>query len=181
MGPCVYICMHAKSLQSCPTMCESMDCTPPGSSVHGILQARILEWVAMPSSRGTSQPRDRTQNSYMSPELASRFFNPSATWEAYNTHLIWIGTVSWSTEANFPKRYGKKEGEVRNMSGLLLPPIFMIVFELCFYLIRTQSSSPMPPSPPSIPRLLPPAPSLTFSQFSCQKLWESHLHLTQCV
>ena len=47
-------CMGAKSLQSCPTLCDPMDCSPPGSSVHGILQARILEWVAMPSSRGSS-------------------------------------------------------------------------------------------------------------------------------
>ena len=44
-------CMHAKSLQLYPTLCDPMDCSPPGSSVHGILQARILEWVAMPSSR----------------------------------------------------------------------------------------------------------------------------------
>ena len=44
--------------QSYPTLCNPMDCSPPGSSVHGILQARILEWVAMPSSRGSSQPRD---------------------------------------------------------------------------------------------------------------------------
>ena len=43
-----------------------MDCRPPGSSVRGILQARILEWVAMPSSRGSSQPRDQTQVSYVS-------------------------------------------------------------------------------------------------------------------
>ena len=43
-----------------------MDCSPPGSSVHGILQARILEWVVMPSSRGSSQPRDRTHISYVS-------------------------------------------------------------------------------------------------------------------
>ena len=42
------------------TLCDLMDCGPPGSSVHGILQARILEWVAMPSSRGSSRPRDRT-------------------------------------------------------------------------------------------------------------------------
>ena len=40
------------SLQSCPTLCDSMDCSPPDSSVHGILQARILKWVAMPSYRG---------------------------------------------------------------------------------------------------------------------------------
>ena len=46
--------------QPCPTLCKPMDCSPSGSSVHGILQARMLEWVAMPSSRGSSQPRDRT-------------------------------------------------------------------------------------------------------------------------
>ena len=44
------MCMHAKSFQSCPTLCYSMDCSLPGSSVHGILQARMLEWVTMPSS-----------------------------------------------------------------------------------------------------------------------------------
>ena len=43
-------CMHAQSLQSCPTLCDPKDCSPPGSSVHGILQARTLESVAMPSS-----------------------------------------------------------------------------------------------------------------------------------
>ena len=53
-------CVHAKSLQLCLTLCNPMDCSTPGSSVHGILQARILEWVAMPSSRGSSPPRDET-------------------------------------------------------------------------------------------------------------------------
>ena len=56
----VSLCVCAKSLQLCPTLCDPMDCSPPGSSVHGVLQARILEWVAMPSSRGSSWPRDRT-------------------------------------------------------------------------------------------------------------------------
>ena len=46
--------------QSCLTLCDPMDCILPGSSAHGILQARILEWVAISSSRGSSQPRDRT-------------------------------------------------------------------------------------------------------------------------
>ena len=46
--------------QSCLTPCDPMDCRPPGSSVHGILQAGILEWIAIPFSRGSSQPRDRT-------------------------------------------------------------------------------------------------------------------------
>ena len=49
-----------KSLQSCPTVCDPMDCSPPGSSVHGIFRARILEWVAISFSRGFSRPRDRT-------------------------------------------------------------------------------------------------------------------------
>ena len=56
------MCIHAKSLQSCPTLCDPMDCSPPGSSIPGILQARILEWVAMPSSRGSSRPRDWTES-----------------------------------------------------------------------------------------------------------------------
>ena len=51
-----YLC--AKSLQSCLTLCNSMDYSLPVSSIHGILQARILEWVEMPSSRESSQPRD---------------------------------------------------------------------------------------------------------------------------
>ena len=46
--------------QSSPTLCDPMDCSPLGSSVHGILQARILKWVAIPFSRGSSQPRDHT-------------------------------------------------------------------------------------------------------------------------
>ena len=58
----------------------AMDGNSPGSSVYGILQARILEWVAMPSSRGTSPPKDRTRIS--SPELAAGFFTTSATRKA---------------------------------------------------------------------------------------------------
>ncbi len=54
-----------KVVQSCQILCDPMDYT-----VHGILQARILEWVAFPFSRGSSQPRDRTQVSY----IAGRFF-----------------------------------------------------------------------------------------------------------
>ena len=51
---------RAKSLQLCPALCNPMDCSPPGSSVHGILQARIVEWDAMIFSRGPSQPKDQT-------------------------------------------------------------------------------------------------------------------------
>ena len=55
------VCVHAKSLLSCTILCNTVNCSLPDSSVHGILQARILEWVSMPSSRGSSQPRNGTQ------------------------------------------------------------------------------------------------------------------------
>ena len=54
------MCMSAKSHQSCPTLCDPVNCSPPGSPVHGIFQARVLEWVAMSSCRGSSWPRDWT-------------------------------------------------------------------------------------------------------------------------
>ena len=61
--------------QSCLTLCKPKDCSPAGSSVHGILQARILEWSVMPFSRGSSQSRDQTQVSC----IAGRFFTTWAT------------------------------------------------------------------------------------------------------
>ena len=67
--------------QSCPTLCDPMDCSLPGSSVPGILQARILEWVAISFSRGSSRPRDRTQVS----RDGGRCFNLWATREAKST------------------------------------------------------------------------------------------------
>ena len=74
-------CVYAKLLQSCPALCNSMDCSPQGSSVRGLLQARTLEWVAMPSSRGSSDPEIEPE-SLTSPALAGRLFTTSATWEA---------------------------------------------------------------------------------------------------
>ena len=59
-------CVHANCFQPCPTFCDSMDCSTAGSSVHGIFQARILEWVAMPASRGSSRARDQTHISCIS-------------------------------------------------------------------------------------------------------------------
>ena len=79
-----YICIHTHGVlvsKSCPTLCDAMDCSPVGSSVHGILQERILEWVAMPSSRGSPQPRDQTHISYVSC-VGRGFFTTSPIWEA---------------------------------------------------------------------------------------------------
>ena len=70
----IYIYMCAKLLQLCPTLCDPNDFSLPGSFVQEILQARILEWVAVPSSRGFSLPRDQIRVSYILPALAGRFF-----------------------------------------------------------------------------------------------------------
>ena len=64
--------------QSCPTLCDPVDCSLPGSSLHGILQATILEWLAISFSRGSSQLRDRTQVFH----IAGRHFNLRAIREA---------------------------------------------------------------------------------------------------
>ena len=61
-----YSFLNVKSLQSCPTLCNSVDCKSPGSSVHGTLWVKILGWVALPSSKASSPPRGRTRISYVS-------------------------------------------------------------------------------------------------------------------
>ena len=68
--------------QSYPTLCNTMDCSPPGSSVHGILQARVLGQIAIPCSRVSSQPRDWTWVS----RFASRFFT---TWVTREAQIFW--------------------------------------------------------------------------------------------
>ena len=95
--------VHAPQLKPigaelCLTLCDPMDCSPPGSSVHGILQSGILEWVVTPSSRGPSWPRDRTQVS----RITGGFFTIWAIREAqlkicptkhFPKHIIWNTTL----------------------------------------------------------------------------------------
>ena len=78
--------------KSCPTLVDPKDCSLPGSSVHGILQARILEWVAISSSRSSSQPRNPTQVSC----IAGRFFTnwTMYSFSVYSCHLFLISSVS---------------------------------------------------------------------------------------
>ena len=64
--PGFVLCICAKPAQSCPTLCDPVDCSPAGSSVHGILQATVLECVAISSPRGSSRPRDRSCTSCVS-------------------------------------------------------------------------------------------------------------------
>ena len=90
-------CMCAKSLQSCLTLGDSMDCIPPGSSVHGILRARILERVAISSSRRSSRPGDRT--------LVSHVFCVGR-WVLYHQHYLGSPIIFYTTsKLLFPIKY----------------------------------------------------------------------------
>ena len=87
--PCIMCLSHAMLCfvtQSCLILCNAMDCSPPGSSARGIFQARIPEWVAMPSSRGSSQPKDWTQFF----RKAGGFSTPWATREAMGLSYFYI-------------------------------------------------------------------------------------------
>ena len=79
--------MCAKSLQLCPMFSNPMGCSLPGFSVHGILQARMLEWVSIPFSRNLPNPRNEPA-SLKSPALAGRFFTTTTTWEALSLYHI---------------------------------------------------------------------------------------------
>ena len=97
---CVRLCVSVSVTQSCLTLCDCMDCSPPGSSVHGVLQARILEWVAIPFSRGSSQPRDWMQAS----SVAGRWFTSWATREAPSIiHIVLVVCVCQSQSPSLPQ------------------------------------------------------------------------------
>ena len=81
-----YMLFECSVAQPCLTLCDPLDCSPPGSSVHGILQARILEWVAMLSSRGSSRHKDQTRVFHVS-WIAGRFFTHWATWQAPSLYV----------------------------------------------------------------------------------------------
>ena len=102
--------------QSCPTLCDPMDCSLPGSSLHGILQARELEWVAISFSRGYSWPRDWTRVS----RIPGRHFNLWATREgttnmvginlAWEKWMLWIIIVSIMNMDNIiPSRHNRED------------------------------------------------------------------------
>ena len=88
------VCMQAELLQPCLPLCDPMNCSPPGSSVHGSLQARTLEWVATPSSRGSSPPKDQTHGSYIS-YMSRWILYTSTTWEGDKAMASHSSTLAW--------------------------------------------------------------------------------------
>ena len=86
---CVCVCVCVWTAQS-HSICDPMDCSPPGSPVHGILQARILEWAAISFSRRSSQPRDQTQVS----QNPGRLFSTWATREGVSGLYIEVNIIA---------------------------------------------------------------------------------------
>ena len=100
--------VHAQPLHLCPSLCDPMDCSLPGSSVHGIFQTRILEWVAIPSSRGSSRLKDWTFISYVSC-IGRPVLYHWATGAPQREKLLWntlritfVKTLCWSDLVNGP-------------------------------------------------------------------------------
>ena len=95
-------CMHAKSLQSCLTLCDPVDCSLPGSPICGIFQARILEWVAISFSRGSSQSRDwipfsRTAGGFFTGELPGKpLAGPRVSVQICRCCLLCCTTETWA-------------------------------------------------------------------------------------
>ena len=87
--------------QSCPTLCDPVDCSPQGSSVHRIFQARILEWVAISCSKGSSQSRDWTFVSWVS-WIAGRLFTHQGNREVQLEEMMWL--LLMTEEQIFNKR-----------------------------------------------------------------------------
>ena len=114
-------CTHGKSLQSCPTLCDPMDCSPPGSSVHGILQPRILEWLPFPSPGDLPNP-GIAPLSPTCPALAGKFLNTSttaATAAAKPLSRVRLFATPWTAAYQAPPSMGFSRQEY--WSGVPLP------------------------------------------------------------
>ena len=121
-------CVVVLVTQSWPTLCEPMNCSLPGSSVHGILQARTLEWVAIPFSRWSSQPKDQTRVSCIASNSftvwATRdapvpypFNHSSASWRP-DLPMYTAGLTLWGAE---PPHLSWCSSTYRTSSGLIRP------------------------------------------------------------
>ena len=101
----ILLCHYSVCAPSCRTLCNPMDCCPPGSSVHGIIQPRVLEWIATSSSRGFSRPRDWTGISCVSC-IGMKILYHWATWKAIVSSLLYgnftrLKNIHWVNKATY--------------------------------------------------------------------------------
>ena len=151
------ICCYCLVAQSCPALCDPVDCSPPGSSVHGILQARILESVAVSSSRGSSWPRDRTWVSC----IAGGFFTSAGM--PFPPHYWVIHKASRKTGTQQGDMSATDRGHVNNEVCTFCPGFSM-----------TKLKSNETSTPWNLKRLLEhPLLHLSYFQRSQRKNWAS--------
>ena len=125
-------CCRPSVAQSCPILLKPHDCSPPGSSVHGISQARILKWVAISSSRRSAWPRDGTHIPCKSPILQADFFTteppgmpslwPTSTLNVFLERLACEGRVNLGQVLQMYRKTLSKTTIARNMPGTIKPP-----------------------------------------------------------
>ena len=137
--------------QPCPTLCDPMDCSLPGASVHGISQARILEWVAVSFSRGSSRPRDRTCISFIGKWILYRWATKWDPWPWGSTFHAFV-SVSWTDVWWIPSahlsssKYAVTASSVRRYHSLVLCSACRKVFNnknyqnSCLSLLKTTAS-----------------------------------------
>ena len=143
--------MCAKLLQSCPTLCDPVDYGSPGSSVRGIFQARIQEWFAMPSFRGSSWPRDRTHIFYVSCTGRQVFFfflplvppGKSERWKALS--CVQVFATSWTIQSTeFSRPFWSGVGRLSLLRGSSQPRDQTQVFHIAggFFTSWTTREAP---------------------------------------
>ena len=141
---CRFISSFSESdvAQSCPTLCDPMDCSLPRSSVHGIFQARVLEWVAISFSRGSSRPRDWTRVF----RIAGRCFTIWATREVNKAWLLGSVMVPLPLRGRFlylPPHYPTVMRWVCFLQNVLLLSLEQLLWDLP----RNSLASSVPPPP----------------------------------
>ena len=160
--------------QLCPTFCDPMDCSPLGSSIHGILQAKVLEWAAMPSSKGSCQPRDRIWVSAIEPRSPSLQLDSLLSEPLRKPKNPGVGSLSL-LQRNFPTQESNwgllhcrqilyclsHQGSPFSIPPLLWQDVALgqALGLACYsHVLWTYSPSCLPPpSPPSLVHLLGPA------------------------
>ena len=121
----IYIYLYVREVaQSCPTLCDPMDCSLPGSSVHGIFQAIVLEWIAISFSNGSSQPRDRTRVS----RIVDRRFNVWATREIIYIY-IYVYIINLSMLVINSKL---------SLNKIFKIAMYVLHFPICFFILSIR-------------------------------------------